>query len=154
MVNAVESVICQVPSNVKGKKMNDPKITEDCNQKRSSSESELFIPIVAILIIIILLGLLVQVTFRKIRQESIGIFWVPPPRNDATHGRTHSVCIVHAWQDNEMVKADLVDPLTNLGYSVLWNESPYFPGDSISDEAWPFTLYCIFDFHRLYHICH
>ena len=64
------------------------------------------------------------------------------------------MCIVNALEDNEMVKEDLVDPLTELGYSVLWNDSPNFSGDNISDEFKPFTLYFIFNFHGLFYICH
>ncbi|KAK8382732.1 hypothetical protein O3P69_015512 [Scylla paramamosain] len=136
MVNAVESAICQEPSDMKGIKMNDRQISEvcskNCTKKDSPSNSELLATIVAILIIVILLGLVIQITFQKIRQKTFGILWLPPARNDATHRRNYSVCIVHAWQDNEMVKADLVDPLKNLGYSVLWNDSAYPPGDNVS----------------------
>lgn len=49
--------------------------------------------------------------------------------------RPHSVFIVHAERDNEMVKADLVDPLKNLEYSVLWNYNAFPPGDNITGEA-------------------
>lgn len=43
--------------------------------------------------------------------------------------------IVHSWDDDEMVKADLVDHLKGHNYSVAWNENALELGRDWDGEA-------------------
>lgn len=43
--------------------------------------------------------------------------------------------VVHDWQDDEMVKKDLVDPLRDLSYTVAWNEDAFPPGQNTYGEV-------------------
>ncbi|KAG0718410.1 Leucine-rich repeat and fibronectin type-III domain-containing protein 4 [Chionoecetes opilio] len=91
-----------------------------------------FIVIVGILITVCLAMLFVHIGCRKITPNIYYVLgWLPSAKDDATFTRQYSVFVVHSWEDNDMVKTDLVDPLNELGFSVAWNENTFMPGDNL-----------------------
>lgn len=120
MVNAVRTLRCQKPLSLKGVLINF-KALQNCQEPEH--QKGFFTIMVGILIIICLGVLVFYITCKKISPSINDVLGLSFSENDVTFRRRYSVWIVHSWDDDEMVKADLVDHLKGHNYSVAWNEN-------------------------------
>ncbi|XP_050686616.1 uncharacterized protein LOC126980579 [Eriocheir sinensis] len=127
MVKAVQTIRCHQPADLKDVLINDPRALQICEEAESSTN--VFSAVVGTMIILAFIGFMVYLACKKssayVRNELN-----MSTSCDETFRRRYNVVVVHDWEDNEIVKRELVDPLRDLSYTVAWNENVFPPGQN------------------------
>lgn len=122
MMEALLAVKCTQPHSFQDRYLTTLNHDDEC-----PAASNMFETLVACLIAIFIFVMLIYCSWKKVTKRSP----LSPIREDATRGRKYDVMVVHANQDYELVKREIIGPLLSFGYSVAWHDTAFPPGEWI-----------------------
>lgn len=121
MMEALLAVKCAQPY------FQDRYLTTLNHNDECPAASNMFEMMVACLIALFILIMIFYYSCKQVTKRSP----LSPVTEDATQGRKYDVMVVHANQDYELVKREIIGPLVSLGYSVAWHDTAFPPGEWI-----------------------
>lgn len=122
MMEALLAVKCAQPDSFQGRYLTILNHDDEC-----PADSNMFEGLVACLIVLFIFVMIVYYSWKQATKRSP----LSPITEDATQGRKYDVMVVHANQDYELVKREIIGPLLSLGYSVAWHDTAFPPGEWI-----------------------